>query len=194
MMRYKLAFDNSLNLSDEEKALAIKRLERYGRIEGELWIPHDSQTDAESRIKREGFIIIESLRGGPEKGEARKAMKIENGTIITVKALEWREDWEFDHPTVILSPVRRYSPNGESISQMVEELGIDACVTGTLIDEDNDIEFEWRGWSWKRLERVFREAMNGKKFPKRGYVAAEYQLRFHPDEYGDLAFTVTPEL
>lgn len=121
-------------------------------------------------------------------------MKIENGTVITVKALEWREDWEFDHPTVILSPVRRYSPNGDSIAQMVEELGIDACVDGELEDENMDDEFEWRGWSWKRLNRVFREALKGKVFPRKEYRAKQFELRFHPDGDGALTFDCEPEL
>jgi hypothetical protein len=124
----------------------------------------------------------------------KDTMKIESGTTITVKALEWREDWEFDHPTVILSPIRRYSPNGDSIARMVEELGIDASVDGELKDEDNEIEFDWRGWSWERLERVFREAMRGKAFPKKQYQAAEYKMRFFLDEEGLLTFSTEPEL
>jgi hypothetical protein len=118
-------------------------------------------------------------------------MEIQNGTTITVQALEWREDWEFDHPTVILSPVRRYSPNGDSMDEMIESLGINACVDGRLEDEEDDGEFEWRGWSWNRLRRVFLEALKGKTFPKKGYRAKQVEMRFFLDEDNNLTFATS---
>ena len=115
-------------------------------------------------------------------------VKVENGTVIQVCALEWREDWEFDFPTVILRPVHRYSPNGDGINRMIEELGIKACAEGELKDENDDDEFQWRGWSWARLHRVFNESLRGKEFPKKGYRARRVKMRFILDDEGDLSF------
>lgn len=116
-------------------------------------------------------------------------IEIKDGTVITVRALEWQEDWEFDHPTVILSPVRRYSPNGDSMEEMIESLGIDACVDGKVGDEFVEDEFEWRGWSWATLRRVYSAALRGKRFPKKRYRAKQVEMKFYLDD-GELAFTV----
>ena len=57
-MRYLLAFDKLLdNLQDGAQAYA--RMARYGRWVGEWWTPAPSQTNAEARIEREGFVIID---------------------------------------------------------------------------------------------------------------------------------------
>jgi hypothetical protein len=113
-------------------------------------------------------------------------MKVEAGTKITVRGLEWREDWEFDHPVVLLEPVKRYSPNGDSAEQMVENLCIDGAVDGEIRDHDNDAEFRWRGWSWKRLAAVWRSCFLGANFPKKQYRAFEAVVEFGLDEEGEL--------
>ena len=57
-MRYLLAFDGLLDdLQDEARAHA--RMARYGQWVGDWWTPAPSQTYAEVRIEREGFIIID---------------------------------------------------------------------------------------------------------------------------------------
>ncbi len=117
-------------------------------------------------------------------------MKVEAGMNLTVDVLEWREDWEFDHPTLVLAPVLRYSPNGESSEGMAESLGIDACLDGEIKSEDVAREFEWREWSLARLRRVFAQAYSGKQFPKKCYRAARWRLKFFNEESGELAFTM----
>jgi hypothetical protein len=113
-------------------------------------------------------------------------MKIEPGMEIIVTGVEWREDWEFDHPTVLLTPVRRYSPYGDSPEQMVESLAIDAAVDGEIKDHDDAAEFEWRGWSWKRLAAVYRRCFAGANFPRKQYQAFRAVVRFVTDGDGEL--------
>ncbi len=118
-------------------------------------------------------------------------MKIEHGTSITVKILEWHEEhWEFDRPIVILSPVIRYSPNGESAEYMAEDLGIDACLDGEIKDHDYTKEFEWRGWNIKYLNKVYNQCRKGKKFPNKQYKATEYLLRFSWNNQEGLVFSM----
>jgi hypothetical protein len=116
-------------------------------------------------------------------------MEINDGTTFILKALEWREDWEFDHPTVILEPVFRYSPNGNSIEYMVESLCIDGCVDGKLETHDYEQEFTWRGWSLENLKRVYLQCLKGKKFPQKQYKAAEYKIKFYLDNHDELVFS-----
>ena len=116
-------------------------------------------------------------------------IEVKDGTEIIVKVLEWHEGWEFDHPILVLSPVIRYSPNGESAEYMAEDLGIDLCVDGKAENHDYTSEFEWRGWKLDYLNKVYSQARKGKKFPKKCHKATEYRLRFFLDgEIGQLEF------
>lgn len=115
---------------------------------------------------------------------------IKDGTEVIVRVLEWRENWEFGHPTLILSPVIRYSPNGDSPEEMVESLGINGCVDGFLSGEDVNQEFSWRKWNLKKFNTVYYEALRGKKFPVKNYVAKEYILRFFYNDKNDLTFSM----
>ena len=60
-VRYLLAFDRSLgDLNLEEETQAYARMARYGRWVGDWWEPGLSQVpNAENRIEREGFVIID---------------------------------------------------------------------------------------------------------------------------------------
>lgn len=114
-------------------------------------------------------------------------MKIESGTELIIRGLRWYEEsWEFDCPVLLLSPVIRYSPNGESIEAMVEDLGLDASIDEKLENHDCSKEFEWREWNFNYLNRVWNSAINGKKYPKKNYKAEEWKLvfSFNQQEYG----------
>lgn len=119
-------------------------------------------------------------------------MKIENGTTLIVEGLVWREShWEFDHPTVLLSPILRYSSNGDSIERMVEDLAIDGCVDGELESHDVSREFEWRGWSLNNLKRNYNLALKGKKFPEKCYRAEKWQIKFYQNADNELDCEIT---
>jgi hypothetical protein len=97
-------------------------------------------------------------------------MRIKSGHVVEFNVLLWHEpQWEFDHPTVILAPVVAYSPNGKSAEKMIEDICIDLCVEADLEngkdieDEDVSVEFNWRGWDVKRMNKVFANRMAGKE-------------------------------
>jgi len=90
-------------------------------------------------------------------------MKITNGDIVDFLAISWNEyQWEFDYPTIVLEPVIRYSPNGESCCDMIEDIAINLSCGIKTDNEDLTYEFDWRGWNLARLKRVVRERLNGK--------------------------------
>lgn len=108
-------------------------------------------------------------------------------------ALEWREDWEFDHPTVLLEPVVRYSPNGVSGESIMEDAMIDlALAAGSQariqagLSYSEKKEFDWRGWSLKNLKRVAAQSLAGKEFPVRGYHATEHFVVFTKNDRGEI--------
>lgn len=114
-------------------------------------------------------------------------MKIESGTELIVKGLRWHEaGWEFDCPVMLLSPVIRYSPNGESIEEMVESLLLGATIDEKLETHDYSKEFDYRGWRLAYLNKVWNSAIKGKKYPKKNYQAEEWGLifSFNQQEYG----------
>lgn len=121
-----------------------------------------------------------------------KTMKIEDGTVLIVEGLVWREShWEFDHPTILLSPILRYSPSGKSIEGMVEDLVIDACVDGVLESHDYSKEFDWRGWNLNTLKKNYRLALKGKKFPEKCYQAEKWQIKFYQNADNELDCEIT---
>lgn len=89
-------------------------------------------------------------------------MKVKDGDIVEFLAISWNENhWDFDYPTVILSPVIRYSPNGTDPETMLEDLGIDMLLEDVQ-DENITTEFEGRGWKLETLKRVAKNRLAGK--------------------------------
>ncbi|MHC5542819.1 hypothetical protein ACYOEI_31730 [Singulisphaera rosea] len=129
---------------------------------------------------------------------------VTEGVPIRFLALQWSEGWEFDHPTVLLEPVVRYSPFGVMCERMIEEVAVDIAIDAdddptTVIRDalDNDgvrQEFEWRGWSIANLRRVAKKALAGKRFPQKHYHAEEQWLVFFRTPQDGLMFRdATPE-
>lgn len=91
-------------------------------------------------------------------------MKIKEGDIVEIIAIDWDEPhWEFGHPCVIVSPIIRYSPNGESPEKMIEDLVIDLICEEDVESKDISREFEWRGWKLNTLKKVCRDRLAGKE-------------------------------
>lgn len=63
-MKYRIVFDQRLNLDFFEKKVAYDRMARYGKLEAGKakddwwWTPSPSQKPRE-RIEREGYVILE---------------------------------------------------------------------------------------------------------------------------------------
>lgn len=110
-------------------------------------------------------------------------LKIELEKPICFLALEWREHWEFDHPSVLLEPIFQYSPIGTSIESLIEDAAIDiACWTEANEDIEKNIhpsdqkEFDWRGWNVDELRQKAEALLRGEKVKLgTGYVAVREQ-------------------
>lgn len=110
-------------------------------------------------------------------------------------AVRWDEQWEFDCPCVLLSPVLRVYEDGSYPETLFEDFIVDGMVAlsddgdGTI--RDNDVEFDntgktWRGWNLKTLKRRAREALNGKDFPVKCYQAEECYGMFVKADNGEI--------
>lgn len=128
-------------------------------------------------------------------------MIVKDGDVIEFIGLEWQEKhWEFDHPTVILSPIISYSPNGESASGMIEDMCIDLAINADDIepkemkDEDVSEEFKWRHWNLKTMKRVAKNLLEGKEDWKTKYPRVTKQkIRFYNND-GELEFEILEEI
>lgn len=111
---------------------------------------------------------------------------IKPGDVITFRGVAWDAQWEFDCPTVLYHPVKRYHISGSSeIVSMVEDVCYDLA-SGDGVERgfhESDLkEFEWRGWSPKNFHR------------RRG-CHMEVKVRFtKPDDgYDELNFEIISE-
>jgi len=126
-------------------------------------------------------------------------MKVKNKDVIEFVAIEWHEpQWEFDHPTVVLSPVISYSPNGESSEKMIEDICIDLCINADdetdMEDEDVSKEFEWRRWNLKTMQKVAKARLAGKDDWKSKYARVTRQkIKFFQKD-GELQFEVVESI
>lgn len=118
-------------------------------------------------------------------------MKIKSGDTIEFIALEWREpQWEFDHPTVVLKPCFNYSPNGDSMEKMIEDMAIDFCCDEDIQDEDYSEEFNWRRWKVKNMLKTAINRLKGKDdWKSRGARVMKRKIFFYQDE-GEITFDI----
>jgi hypothetical protein len=83
---------------------------------------------------------------------------VEYNKPIRFLAIEWRENWDRDYPSLILEPVIRYSPFGRDLQGFVEDLVDDISMDLSCGDEvsksyDGDLaEFEMRGWDIQKIK------------------------------------------
>lgn len=108
-------------------------------------------------------------------------IKIEEGMVFVCETLSWHDGWEFDHPSMMLSPVIRTFENGANHEQIVESVMIDAVVDGEMKSQDFEKSWGWRGYKLPVLRRRFREALAGKCFPKACYHAERSVVKIVPD-------------
>lgn len=115
-------------------------------------------------------------------------MKIKAGMILVCDTLSWDDGWEFDRPSMMLAPVLRCFETAKDHEQIVEDVLIDTVVEGELRSQSFEQTWGWRGYNLKTLQRAFREALAGKNFPKRGYVAKRETVRIVDDGEGGLTW------
>lgn len=115
-------------------------------------------------------------------------LEIKEGDILICQTLEWRDGWEFDHPSMMLSPVIRCYENGSGHDRIVEDVMFHAVCEKNLKSEDFEKWWGWRGYKLPVLRRRFRESMKGKVFPVAGYHARQEKVKIIKDDRGDLTW------
>lgn len=113
---------------------------------------------------------------------------LKEGMVFRCDTLRWNDGWEFDCPSMMLSPVIRCYETGAHHENIVENVMIDGVCDGVLKSEDFQRTWGWRGYNLSTLRRRFREALAGKKFPKVNYQAERSLIRIVLDKFGELAW------
>lgn len=118
----------------------------------------------------------------------KEPLKITEGMTLICDTLEWYDGWEFDHPSMMLSPVIRCFEDASNHEQIVEDVLIDAVCSKELKSQDFKETWDWRGYKLPVLKRRFKESLAGKKFPKAGYRAKREAIKIIKDEDGELTW------
>lgn len=114
--------------------------------------------------------------------------RIHEGQIIVCDTLSWDDEWEFDHPSMMLSPVIRCYESGRCHEGIVEDVLINAIVEGELRSESFEQSWGWRGYKLPILRRRFKESLAGKTFPKANYHAERRIVQIIKDQDGELTW------
>lgn len=117
------------------------------------------------------------------------SIEIKEGMTIVCDTLSWDDGWEFDHPSMLISPIVLCHETGKNHEQIVEDFLIDAVTakSGKLAGDDFEA-WSWRGYKLPVLRRRFREALAGKNFPKAGYLATRETVKIIRDKRGELTW------
>jgi hypothetical protein len=106
-------------------------------------------------------------------------MKVKTGDVVTFRAVSWDAGWEYDCPTVIVAPVRKYSTSVNDAEAFIETICDDLACGDDVKDDDTAKEFRWRQWTWKRLEA---------RHKRRRDNCVTMRVEFYEDDEGDLAW------
>jgi hypothetical protein len=120
-------------------------------------------------------------------------IKIAEGMIFVCDTLRWNDGWEFECPSMMLTPVIRCFESGQHHEQIVESVMIDAVCDGVIKSEDFEETWGWRGYKLPVLRRRFKEALAGKHFPKANYHAERTIGKIISTKDGLLWTDVQPE-
>lgn len=115
-----------------------------------------------------------------------RVVKVADGTKLRIRVLRWDEGWEFDCPTVIISPVLRVYEDGMSIEGAIEDLCIDACIDGEIRDRER-ATWRWDGAKGGGLAYLRR------KYYQRHVERGDVRVEFYIDEDGRLAWEESPD-
>lgn len=120
----------------------------------------------------------------------KNQIKIQEEDVIICDTLSWDEGWEFENPSMMISPIIRCYESGKRHESIVEDVMIDAVTSKNLeLHGDNfEEQWGWRGYKLPVLRRRFKEALNGKSFPKAGYFAKREIIRIVKDKKGQLSW------
>lgn len=103
------------------------------------------------------------------------------GVPVRFLALEWREDWDRDFPSVLLEPFVRFTPHGQTCDQLIEDAAVDIAIEeGDFSPVARDIETSHlmgRHGPPARLKEIAEAVIVGALHPELGvgYVGASQQ-------------------
>lgn len=118
----------------------------------------------------------------------KEPIEIKPGMTFVCDTLQWDDGWEFNRPSMMLSPIIRCFEDASSHDRIVENVLMDAVIEGKLKSDNFEKEWGWRGYKLPVLKRRFREALAGKRFPKAGYWAEREKVTIVLDEDGELSW------
>lgn len=110
-----------------------------------------------------------------------RTVEIKEGTEIRIRGLRWDDGWEFDCPVVILDPILRVYEDGRDFESAVEDLCIDGCIDGKLIEHESS------SWRWKEAPGGAMAYLR-RKYYRKNVERLDTVVRFVLDEYGELSF------
>ncbi|WP_234734531.1 hypothetical protein [Tellurirhabdus bombi] len=111
------------------------------------------------------------------------AFQPKDGDEVDFLFLRWDENWEFDCPIVLASPVFKYADDGAVPEQLLDDILVNISIGEGTLDESEDFEgeSEWRSWpNPKRFLAIIRERLKGKTtWKKWSAVATRIKVRFY---------------
>lgn len=125
----------------------------------------------------------------------KNEIKITEGAAFVCETLTWDDGWEFEHPSLLLSPIIRCFENGWDHEQIVESVMIEAVTSrsGKLVGDNFERNWGWRGYKLPVLRRRFKESLGGKHFPVADYRATREIVKIIRDRRGELTWETIPE-
>lgn len=124
----------------------------------------------------------------------KNTIELTEGAEFVMQTLTWCDGWEFEHPSMMISPIISCFETGAGHERIVEHVMIDAVTskTGKLSGDDFEKQWGWRGYKLPVLRRRWREAHKGKNFPVANYIAVEERVKIIRDDRGALTWETIP--
>ena len=122
----------------------------------------------------------------------KRVIELKEGMILQCDTLRWDDGWEFDCPSMMISPVIRCYEDGSCHENIVEDVLIDGVINEKIQDEDFDQTWNWRGYKLSTLKRRFQESLKGKFFPKANYRAERSRIKIVKEKGGTLSWIDLP--
>lgn len=125
----------------------------------------------------------------------QRKLTVKEGDVLDFISISWQaEHWEFDHPALVLEPLYRYSPNGETNEAMIEELAIDLSMEEQEDEQDIENILSPHGWKLSSIESAAKKRLKEiEAWESKGAEVLRQKIRFYNDEDNDLTFEVLEE-
>ena len=108
-----------------------------------------------------------------------RSVEVKPGLETRIRGLRWDDGWEFYCPVVIIDPVLRVYEDGRSLEQAIEDLCIDASITGQMKDEE--------AWRWEEAPGGSLAYLR-RKYHRKHVQTVDCKVRFVLDEDGEVSW------